>query len=292
MSASTPGSGRCSRRGWLIALIFMLTNRSNLPTSEEDQLLSVQTAAGQAESPHFMPRHETDRHLELKRLALAWARENGCTIAAAEVSAPHLGRTRLDVAAYRPPPRSVGLRKNGPPVIGVTLIFECKQSRGDFLHDARRESEINDRLKKLRERQVMYEESMQLRFPSLRRGDTLFPEFDAYDFAAAGHPPYDDLIAEIERLSRQLHERTKFDRLARWRAANLHYVVAEPDVAEPHELPAGWGLLTRAEAGLDVVQPAIWQEAPEQHRWTLLLRIGMSGTRSVHRDLGVAATPC
>jgi hypothetical protein len=234
-----------------------------------------------------MPRHESDRHLALKKLSLAWAQEHGYTIAAAEVSAPHLGRARLDVAAYRPPPRCSLARKKGPPVIGATAIFECKQSRADFLHDTRRESEITDRLKKLQERRVMYEESMQLRFPSLRRGEALFPEFDGYDFASLGHPPYDDLLAEIKQLNRQMHERTKFDRLARWQAANLHYVVAEPAVAEPHELPHGWGLLTRGDSGLELTLPATWQEAPEQHRWNLLLRIGVSGTRAVHRDLGV-----
>ena len=52
-------------------------------------------------------------------------------------------------------------------------------------------------------------------------------------------------MAEIRTVSSRLYARTKFSRLTRWQAANLHYVVAEPGIAELSELPEGWGLLVR-----------------------------------------------
>lgn len=219
-------------------------------------------------------------HLTLKRLALGWAQLQGFRIAASEVSMPTLGGCRLDAAAYRPErgPGSRSVRKLGP-----TAVFECKQSRADFLKDSRSLERIAARLEKLYERRRTYEESMKLYYPSLRNGETLFPEFDSYRFEASGYEPYEKLLSEIATLSARLHAQTKFDRLLRWKAANLHFVVAETGVAKPHELPAGWGLLIRREKNLELEVPATWQDAPEEHRWALLQRIAMSGTRAVHR---------
>ena len=67
-------------------------------------------------------RGETAAHLELKRLALIWAQENGYPITAFEVSLPQC-RYRADVAAYRP-------QRNG--TLGYTVVFECKQSAPDL----------------------------------------------------------------------------------------------------------------------------------------------------------------
>ena len=235
--------------------------------------------------PLAMPSGESSLHLNLKRLALGWAQGQGFRIAAPEVSVPSLGGCRLDAAAYRPA-RGIGAGKAER--LGTTAIFECKQSRPDFLRDSRCQEKIAARLQKLHERKRTYEESMKLYYPSLRNGDTLFPEFDSYRFEASGYPPYDKLRVEIEMLSRRLHAQTKFARLMRWQAANLHYVVAEIGVVKPHELPAGWGLLVRKENALDLEVQAVWQDAAEELRWALLLRIAMSGTRAVHRNLEIA----
>jgi hypothetical protein len=232
----------------------------------------------------FMAGRETPAHLALKRHALIWAQQQGFRIAAAEVSVPTLGWCRLDAAAYRPEFKH---KKGGPERLGATAIFECKQSRADFLRDSRRAEEISIRLAQLHARRQLYEESMRVHFPSLRNGEALFPEFDGYRFEAAGYEPYDQLVAEIRTLSRRLHAQTKFSRLVRWKAANLHYVVAEPGVARSHELPAGWGLLVRAGEALETETAAVWQEASDHDRWNLLTRIAMCGTKAINRSLGI-----
>ena len=126
---------------------------------------------------------------------------------------------------------------------------------------------------------------MRVHLPSLRERDALFPEFDGFHFEAAGFEPYDHLTAQIRRLSARLHGQTKLANLLRWRAAHLHYVVAEEGVARPHELPAGWGLLVRRDALLELRTPAVWQEIRDESAVQLLLRIAMSSTRAVHRGL-------
>lgn len=235
--------------------------------------------------------NETARHLELKRLALAWAQQHSYRIASAEVGVPFLA-ARLDVAGFRP--ATVGKPRRATDSaagIGTTIIFECKQSRSDFRKDSRCAEQIAARLAKLHERRALYEESMRRHMPSLRNADTLFVEFDSYRFEAAGYEPYDRLVGELRTLSARLHAQTKFAQLIRWRAANLHYVVAEQGVAKPHELPHGWGLLVRAGEALAVAVEPIWQDATEEARLGLLLRIAMAGTKAVNRSLGVELTP-
>jgi len=234
-----------------------------------------------------MSARESDRHRELKRLALAWAQTHAYRIAAVEVSVPNLG-ARLDVAAYRPP---FAMKEKGSRAgvqVGTTVIFECKQSRADFFKDSRVPGQLSARLARLHERRALYEESMRLHMPSLRNADTLFAEFDTCRFEAAGFEPYDKIVKELRTLSARLHQQTKFAQLFRWRAANLHYVIAEEEVAKPHELPYGWGLLIRRDDHLAVIVEPTWQDATDEARMNLLHRIAMAGARAVNQSLGVS----
>ena len=85
---------------------------------------------------------ETAAHLELKRLALAWAAERRLLLAATEVRLPRSGY-RADVVAATPRV----LADNA-----VTAVFECKASRADFLRDSAREAGAAELLARMSER--------------------------------------------------------------------------------------------------------------------------------------------
>jgi hypothetical protein len=223
-----------------------------------------------------MPASETTCHLELKRLALAWAIERGFRVAACEVSVSHL-RVRLDVAACRIESRSPA------GAITATAIFECKQARGDFLRDSRSRAATLAHLAALHTRKLRHEETLRPFYLSLRHGDSLFPELDGCDFIRTGDESYLRLIAEMERLTTHLHAHTKFDDLLRWRAANLCYVVAEPGVVVPYELPAGWGLLLHENSALTLVERPVWHDVTEANRQTLLQRTAIAATMATQK---------
>jgi hypothetical protein len=118
--------------------------------------------------------------------------------------------------------------------------------------------------------------------PDLRRGEELFPEFDAIDLRGLRHRTHDRLQADYAAAQRALHEGTKFARLARWRAASLLYLVVEEGLCAPHEVPDGWGLLVRRGGELDlVIRPCLHETTPEE-RVALVERIAAAGTR--HRE--------
>jgi hypothetical protein len=231
-----------------------------------------------------MPASESVRHLELKRLALAWALERGFRVAAAEVSVPHF-RARLDVAACRIESRS----RSG--VITATAIFECKQARADFLRDSRSRVRTLERLAALHVRKLRHEATLRPFYLSLHHGDSLFPELDGCDFVRTGDKCYLRLLAEMSALTNRLHAQTKFDDLLRWRAANLCYVVAEPEVAAGHELPDGWGLLVRNGDTLALAARPLWREVADTNRQALLQRTAIAATQAVSRGLGLPINP-
>ncbi len=237
-----------------------------------------------------MSRSETARHLELKRLALIWAQAHGYRAAAAEVSLPNY-RFRLDVAAYRPDrirePQPGG-RIRHRSAIGVTAVFECKASRPDFLRDARSLQLTVQRLKILHDRRSRIERELLLHYPSISNGDSLFQEYHTVDFERPGHERYQRTLRDIRRLNTSLHANTKFDRLVKWGAASLFWVVADPGVIAPHELPAGWGLLLSAGPALEIAIKPILHPIPEPERLALLHRIALAASRAVNREHGIA----
>jgi hypothetical protein len=89
-------------------------------------------------------------------------------------------------------------------------------------------------------------------------------------------------------LSARLHRQTKFECLTQWRAANLHFLVAEPDLFAAHELPADWGLLLRNGDAVEMVIRPVLHAARTAQRLSLLHRIAIAGTRAANARLGIS----
>lgn len=224
-----------------------------------------------------MAKGETPAHRELKRLAIVWAQQQGYAAVATEVRLPR-SSYRADVAAYR---------SNEHSSIGITAVFECKQARSDFLKDSYSREVTATRLKQLGARRQKLEAMLKLHVPTLRAGESLFAEFDAVDLRGFEHKTYCRIRGEIERLQRRLYDKTKFDKLVRYRCANLNYLVVEQDVLDPHEVPAGWGLLVHRTDQFVLERKPVWQDAAEKDRLTLLHRIAIAGTRRLSHEFGI-----
>jgi hypothetical protein len=218
-----------------------------------------------------MSQGETEKHRRLKALALAWARAQGFAIAAGEVRVPKSGY-RADVAACS---RGVGRR---------TAVFECKQARADLLKDARREEEARAKVGELGERLKKLEELIGGHRPDLRKGESLFPEFDAWDFSGLEHATHRKVVAELAMWQERRQSGTKFAKLWRWRAADYLYLVSEDGIFAEAEVPAGWGLLVRQDDGLALIRRPVWTEASEVQRVALLENIALVATRGARAD--------
>jgi len=255
--------------------------RASAPLAGEKTSQPIENATGQAERPPYNSRGETAAHLELKRLTLLWAQENRYPIAALEVSLPQ-SRYRADVAAYRP-------QKNG--TLGHTAVFECKQSRLDLRRDDCRSPETLARLESLCRRRQILERCLRIHYPTLRTGETLFPEWDAHDFGSIEHRGYQRLLRELAGLQVQLRDGRKFEKLSRYGCANLFFLVVPDDLLRQPGPCVGSGLLVARESTLTLKRKPVWHDSPEASRLRVLQKIAAAGTRQVNRKLGVIPAP-
>ena len=219
---------------------------------------------------------ESTAHGELKRLAALWAQGQGYSACAVEVSLPRC-RYRADVAAYRSLPNETG----------CTAIFECKQARPDLLHDIRCIAATRQRLETVQRRRLVIEKHLRVHYPALRRGESLFAEWDSHDFVAIGHRNYSRVLRELNALQNQLQDGTKFEKVAHYRCANVLYLVIPNELYRPAELPIGWGALVENNGTLTVVRKPPWHETSAGDQLRFLHRIALAGTRQLNRKLGI-----
>lgn len=163
-------------------------------------------------------------------------------------------------------------------------IFECKQARPDLLKDSRAEDETRRRVAELAARLDRLEQLIGTHRPDLRKGETLFAEFDALDLSGLEHETHWRVVAELATWQERLRHGTKFARLFRWRAADYFYLVAEAGIFARAEVPAGWGLLVREGDKLTLERRPVWAQPEAEARIRLLEAIASAGTRVANRE--------
>jgi hypothetical protein len=223
-------------------------------------------------------RGETAQHARLKQLAFVWAQAHGFLACAMEVHLPSC-RYRADVVGYRPHPRQ----------IGSTAVFECKQALCDLRRDNCHTDSVRRRLEAICERRQLLEARLRTHYPNLHNGDSLFPEFDSENFSAIGHRGYARLIRELRALQNRLYDCTKFEKLIRYRCANLFFIVLPEPLFRESEVPVGWGALVESDEALTLARNSDWHDATADSRIRLLHRIAIAGTRVLNRQLEIAS---
>lgn len=158
---------------------------------------------------------ETTQHARLKQFAFIWSQTHGFSACAMEVTLPRC-RYRADVAGYRSVPKQ----------IGPTAVFECKQALCDLRRDNCHSEAARRRLEAICNRRQILEARLRTHYPNLHNGDSLFPEFDSENFSAIGHRGYARLVRELQTLQNRLYDCTKFEKLIRYRCANLFHRAA------------------------------------------------------------------
>ncbi len=212
---------------------------------------------------------ETTAHRELKALSVDWLRGRGCDAIALEVKLP-LSKYRVDVAGYCSRRRMLDFP-------GDTFAIECKQSRADFLRDAGLEEESKWERCELRERLRVLRALLAMHLPQCRRHQSLFSEYDTFDFCDWRHDVWYRLTRRLQALENRLEHGVKFSKIARYGCANYCYIAASDGVVDTDsEIPVGWGLLRKEDGVLKVMKEAHRLDAKNAVRLKLLERIAIS----------------
>jgi len=219
---------------------------------------------------------ETAVHAGLKRLAMIWAQARGYSASALEVHLPHC-RFRADVAAFRE-------RRDGD----RAAIFECKQSLSDLRRDNCNSAAALDRLQAVETRREIIERNLRVHYPTLGKGDSLFSDFETFDFSQLDHHGYSCVTRGAAGLRQRLISCTKFEKLAQYCCANLFYLVIGESLHETvFELPLGWGLLVEKNATLELAQKPVWHEMTAGNKMRFVRLLAAAATRALNRELRI-----
>ncbi len=215
---------------------------------------------------------ETQKHRELKFLARSWLKERHHCIVATETRIP-LSNYRVDVAGYQPM-----AKYSAEP--GYTFIVECKQSRADFQKDAGREDSTSQESHHLLKRIASLKSLLAIHLPDCRLHQSLFREYDAYDFSNFRHDTWHALLSRLQQVERRLSHGVKFSKISRYGCANFCFLAVEAKVVKSEkELPLGWGLLERAGDGLEIKQEPLLMHSAPKVRLKFLERISARNAR-------------
>ncbi|MEP6956355.1 MAG: hypothetical protein ABI883_05970, partial [Chthoniobacterales bacterium] len=143
------------------------------------------------------------------------------------------------------------------------------------------------RLETLSQRREVLEKHLRVHYPTLRCGESLFPEFDAHDFDQIEHHSYRRVLSELRALQNQIRGGTKFECLTRYRCANLFFLVVPHELYRGSEVPLGWGALVEADGTLSLQLKPTWHDNSAEQRLRFLQRIAMAGTRHLNRQLEI-----
>jgi len=131
------------------------------------------------------------------------------------------------------------------------------------------------------------EDNLRVHYPNLRVNDSLFPEFTSHDFTAIGHRGYTRVLRQLSALQNRLYACTKFDKLMRYRCANLFFLVLPAELFRDSEIPVGWGALVEHDGTLTLRRKPVWHETTAEDRLRFLQRIAITGTRVLNRQLEI-----
>ncbi|MDO8544630.1 MAG: hypothetical protein Q7S40_29665 [Opitutaceae bacterium] len=155
------------------------------------------------------------------------------------------------------------------------------------MKDSHAELTTRTLLAELIERRRQLEELLAVHRPDLRRGEALWPEFDAWDFSSLEHRTYRAVLARLATVQRRVLRGTKFSKMFRYRCADFLYLVVEEGIFAEAEIPAGWGPLVRVGDELKLARPPVDLHAdPSQHQ-ALLESIAFAATRVVMANAGI-----
>jgi hypothetical protein len=88
-------------------------------------------------------------------------------------------------------------------------------------------------------------------------------------------------------LQKSLLTGTKFERLVRYRCADLFYLVLPNELFRASDVPVGWGVLAASDGALSLLQKPTLNSTTEDCRLRLLQRIAAAGTRQLNQKLAI-----
>jgi hypothetical protein len=222
------------------------------------------------------------RPRDLKQAALAWAATLKPSALAIGVPT-RISRFKADVAAVWSAP---GKKRLLHPV--KTLIIEVRRDREACWPDCSRREEMLTPLRDKKAEKKMIEADIRSNEPELRETDTLFEEYESWNYAGSRNKDYKKCLKKVKVLENALYQGSRFERIAQANVADFLYLAVPAGAVEASELAEGWGLLyINADKSVEIVREADDMRCAEPAKAHLAFNIAAACAKSLLFSEGI-----
>ena len=174
--------------------------------------------------------------LKMRQAVLQWlARQNPSGIA---VKVPtRISKYQVDAAAFWSLPS--GSRRR----IEKTVLVEIRHSRDHCWPDCSNRETILKKICELKAEKTELERIIRSTEPKLKASDTLFEEFECWDYEKSRNPDYQRCLSKLEELQHSLYKGSRLELIRQSQTADYIYVAFPEGTIDADELIDGIGLL-------------------------------------------------
>ncbi|MCK4983768.1 MAG: hypothetical protein KAS17_12635, partial [Victivallaceae bacterium] len=174
--------------------------------------------------------------LKMKQAVLQWLAKQDPGGIATKV-ATRISKYQVDVAAFWSLP--AGNRRR----IEKTVLVEIRNDRDHCWPDCGNRETILKKLRELKAEQASLEKIIEKTEPRLKASDTLFEEYECWDYGKSQNADYHKCLNNIEELQHNLYKGSRLELIRQSHTADFIYIAFPEGTIHADELIDGIGLL-------------------------------------------------
>jgi hypothetical protein len=174
--------------------------------------------------------------LKMKQAVLQWLAKQAPSGIATKV-ATRISKYQVDVAAFWSQP--AGNRRR----IEKTVLVEIRNDRDHCWPDCSNRETILKKLRELKAEQASLEKIIEKTEPQLKASDTLFEEYECWDYEKSQNADYHKCLNNIEELQHSLYKGSRLELIRQSQTADFIYIAFPKGTIHADELIDGIGLL-------------------------------------------------
>ena len=173
---------------------------------------------------------------KMKQAVLQWLAKQNPSGIATKV-ATRISKYQVDVAAFWSLP--VGNRRR----IEKTVLVEIRNDRDHCWPDCSNRETLLKKLRELKTNKTSLEEVIEKTEPHLKTSDTLFEEYECWDYEKSQNADYHKCLNNIEELQHSLYKGSRLELIRQSHTADFIYIAFPEGTIHADELIDGIGLL-------------------------------------------------
>ncbi len=218
---------------------------------------------------------------ELKQAILGWL--IGLDPSGVGTQVPtRISKYQVDVAAFWSAPEKQLLKPE------KTMIVEIRDDREQCWPDCGDSDKLLRKLREKKEQKAILEAVIRVNEPGLKESDSLFDEYESWNYTASVNQEYQRCLKQIEKIQHSLYKGSRFEQIRRGHVADLLYLAVPAGEVHADELANGWGLLyIDSQHNVTEIKKAEFQEPPESNRLHLIQGLAAAAMRNVLFAYGI-----